>query len=426
MFTLRMSRLVRPFLLLGALLVLPTLLLAPLAQASSQPPYVLLAGRAVLPADTFAPGPPAGFAITASNGRTPPFASQPVQGFSAVLPQWNGNYLVLTDNGFGSKANSPDHRLRWYEVDPDFQRGGVAIVGYTELSDPQRLVPFPIINANLDRVLTGFDFDPESFRQAPDGTFWFGDEFGPYLLHTDATGKLLDPPIPSPVPAALRPFARGLDQIKSPDHPDFAQLPSAEARRAAANLPSSRGFEGMALNRSGTKLYPLLEGALSDDPIRTRLLLQEFDLATKAYTGKFWFYPLNDASYAIGDLTAINDHQFLVIERDSGQGVEAKFKRIYKIDLRKTRGDGTLEKTLVADLLAITDRAGITREEVGATGLGPIFRFPFVTIESVYPVDSRTLLVINDNNYPFSTGRRSGIPDDNEFILLYLPEELEL
>lgn len=35
-------------------------------------------------------------------------------------------------------------------------------------------------------------------QAAPDGTFWFGDEFGPFLLHTDAAGRLLQAPIPTP------------------------------------------------------------------------------------------------------------------------------------------------------------------------------------------------------------------------------------
>lgn len=268
-----------------------TVLLAPIPfanQASADDtPYVVLRGRAVLPADTFAPGPPSGFAITGNtNSRAVPFASQPVQGFSAVLPKWNGNWIALSDNGFGAKGNSADYRLRWYEVAADVAGGTVRPVNYTEMRDPGRLVPFPIVNAaNPDRALTGADFDPESFRQAPEGTFWVGEEFGPYLLHFDVTGRLLGAPIPTPVPAALAPFARGLSTIKSPEHPDFVSLPSADARPAAANLPSSRGFEGMALNTSGTKLYPLLEGALSDDPVKNRLLIQEFDLATKWYNG---------------------------------------------------------------------------------------------------------------------------------------------
>lgn len=417
-----------PLALLLAVVLGALLAAAPRARAQTASPYVELLGRAVLPADTFAAGPPSGFAVTGNtNGRAVPFATQPVQGFSAVLPTWGGGWLGLSDNGFGAKGNSADYRLRWYALAPNFSSGAVRISGYTELRDPDGRVPFPIVNAAGDRALTGADFDPESFRQAPDGTFWVGEEFGPYLLHVDAQGRLLEAPYATPVPAALAPFARGLATVKSPEHPDFVALPSADARRAAANLPSSRGFEGLALNSSGTRLYPLLEGALFDDPVRTRLLIQEFDLATKSYTGKIWFYPLESASHAIGEMTAINDRAFLVIERDNEQGATARFKRIYRVSLDDAGGDGQLRKTLVVDLMQITDRAGITGAETGAIGLGPVFKFPFVTIESVYPVGERTLLVVNDNNFPFSSGRRPGLaPDDNEFILLRLPEALDL
>ena len=427
-------RIGRPLLIFAALLgLIVQFATSPAASAADSPPYVTLAGRAVLPADTFAPGPPSGFAIVGdTNGRGVPFANQPVQGFSAVLPTWNGNYLVMADNGFGAKANSADFRLRWYALKPDFKTkdgsaGTVQVIGYTELSDPSHKVPFTIVNEHLDRVLTGADFDIESFRQVADGSFWFGDEFGPYLLHTDVAGKLLDAPIPTPYPAALAPFARGRPFVQSPDNPAFTTLPNQDARIAAANLPSSKGFEGMALNASGTRLYPLLEGPLIDDPVRTRLLIQEFDLATKSYTGNAWFYPLSAPGNAIGDMTAINDHQFLVIERDNGQGTAAQFKRIYQIDLRTAGTDGIVAKQLVVDLMALTDRDGLTHSEAGALGLGAVFTLPFVTIEDVYPIDDQTLLVINDNNYPFSSGRRPGkAPDDNEFVLLHLPRPLDL
>ena len=42
-------------------------------------------------------------------------------------------------------------------------------------------------------------------------------------------------------------------------------------------------------------------------------------------------------------------------------------------------------------------------------------------------IDDRAVGVTNDNNYPFSVGRHAeatGEPDDNEFILIRLPEEL--
>ena len=40
----------------------------------------------------------------------------------------------------------------------------------------------------------------------------------------------------------------------------------------------------------------------------------------------------------------------------------------------------------------------------------------FETIESVLPLDAERLLVIDDNNYPFSAGRNANLPDDTEMI----------
>jgi glycerophosphoryl diester phosphodiesterase len=410
------------------------LLAAPIAaaqQAASQP---TLKGIAIMPADTFADGPATGAKIDpASNlfGRTIPFEKHPVQGVSGAIPAGNGNYFILSDNGFGTKANSSDYLLRFYEVKLDFPAdkiGTVEVVRFVQLADPDKLVPFPIVNNDTpDRLLTGADFDVESFRIAPDGTFWIGEEFGPFLLHFSAEGKLLDAPIPTPFPAVLEPFAKGLKFIQSPDNPDFVSLADQPARNAAANGRSSRGFEGMAINVAGDKLYTMLEGAMTIDPFGNRLLIQEFDIATKQYTGKYFFYPMNAVNYAIGELTAVNENEYLVIERDNNEGNAAAFKRIFKIDLSKAYPDGSLAKTQVVDLMAIKDEAGLTKEAEDTFGFGPEFKFPFVTIESVYPVDANTLLVVNDNNFPFSNGRRPGkASDDTEFILVTLPEALNL
>ncbi|YAF94152.1 MAG: phytase [Nodularia sp. CChRGM 3473] len=168
-------------------------------------PQVTLVGFASLPADTFAEGPPSGNAITGNtNGRNVPFAKQPIQGFSAVQVADDNSFWFLSDNGFGSKTNSPDYLLRIYRVDPSFRgaeggNGSVNVLDFVQLSDPDNKIPFQIVNENTsDRLLTGADFDPESLVIAADGTFWIGEEFGPYLLHFDATGKLIEAPIDTP------------------------------------------------------------------------------------------------------------------------------------------------------------------------------------------------------------------------------------
>ena len=83
-----------------------------------------LVGRAVLPFDTLAEGPPAGAFVVPStqNGVTFPLPSQPVEGFSGIIDgQRPGEYLAMADNGFGSKANSRDFLIRAYFIRPNFK-----------------------------------------------------------------------------------------------------------------------------------------------------------------------------------------------------------------------------------------------------------------------------------------------------------------
>ena len=177
-----------------------------------------------------------------------------------------------------------------------------------------------------ERVLTGADLDPESFRQVGDGTFWIGDEFGPYLLHFDADGQLLEIPIHTPYINELSEFARGLPFIQSPDHPDFVSVTDAELRGQLANLGSSKGIEGIGMNNDGTIIYPLLEGALLTNPDRTRLLIRQFLLETTSYSNEYWFYPLENSGHAIGEMTSVDDETFLILERDNTQGARRRFQ----------------------------------------------------------------------------------------------------
>ncbi|WP_066949645.1 esterase-like activity of phytase family protein [Microtetraspora fusca] len=355
-----------------------------------------LTGFAVLPAETFVPGSePSGSAIGAGpfNGISAPFAGQPVQGFSGVVRRSDGTFDVLSDNGFGNKANSADFLLRVHHIRPDVSTGTVTVLGGFNLSDPERHIRFPL--TRQDRVLTGADFDVESIVRASDGTYWIGDEFGPFLLHFSADGELLGAPIPLP-------------GVKAPENPDLGG--------EAPNLGSSKGFEGMARSVDGKRLYPLLEGTVAGDEPGT-LRMYEFDVHKSAYTKRRWIYPLESPSNAIGDAITVDRHRFLVIERDNEQGDAAKFKRVYLADTRDRDHDGKLDKTLVADLLDLANP-----KKIG--GFGTTFRFPFQTIEDIALLDDQTLAILNDNNFPFSSGRTAGKPDANEFITVRLARPL--
>jgi hypothetical protein len=396
------------------------LLVGALAAAHGSAAAQTLEGFAKFAADTFAPGPTSGQLITAATGRVPPFEDkQPVQGISSVLAGLHGDFWVMADNGFGAKENSPDFVLRVYHIAPDFRTklggpGTIALESSVSLRDPDHKINFPIVadsamypgsaipvddEIRRKRLLTGGDFDIESARVAHDGTLWFGDEFGPFLLHTDSNGRLLDAPYPLP-------------GVKSPQNPFL--------NGGTPNLPRSKGFEGMAVSCNEKVLYPMLEGPLTTDSDQQRLIINEFRVKARRYTGRQWFYRLDAASstgQSIGDFTQINDHAFLVIERDNFEGASAAFKKIFLVDFNEVDGAGFLIKRQVADLLHIDDPGNLA-------GFGPTFRLPFQTIESVIVLGRQSLGVLNDNNYPFSAGRVSGQPDPNEFIVIKLDRPL--
>ncbi|MGY2895478.1 esterase-like activity of phytase family protein [Deinococcus sp. UYEF24] len=382
-----------------------------------------LVGYAVLPADTFAPGQASGqFAGDGSKAAQPRFSSQPVQGFSGVHFGKDGSYIFMPDNGFGTKYNSPDFLLRLYSLTltPKTTPAGVGSVGvgsFVQLRDPDHKVPFLIVNENTpERLLTGSDFDIESFVPMSDGTIWIGEEFGPFLLHVDASGKVLSAPVPTPDLATGKDPAK--DFVRSPNNPGLLANSPAPGAVSIATLGASKGFEGMASNTAQTKLYPLLEGTVTGDTAGT-LRVYEFDVASARYTRIVGHYKLEAPANSIGDMATVNDNEYLVIERDQASGADARLKKIYKIDLTRLDAEGNFVKTEVADLLNIRDPQNLA-------GFGPTFRFPFVTIEDVLVLDANTILVANDNNYPGTGGRGADVKDPNEFLVLKLDAPLTL
>ena len=370
-----------------------------LSYTAAESQAATLTGFAKLPADTFTPGPTSGQHIDPVNNRQPPFKDQqPVQGFSAIISGENGSYFILSDNGFGKRGDSSDYILSIYHVQPDFRTadGGAGTIRISEiirLADPQNFLPYPATRAD-DRLLTGADLDPESFRRVSDGSYWIGEEFNPSLVHFNAKGELLAAPYK-------------LDGLSSVGNPGGEP----------ATLPVSRGFEGMALSFDGKVLYPLLEGEVQGSG--PGLNIYTFDIKNQRFlnshaTQPSYRYRLDENASAIGDYTMFSNTGGLVIERDSAENTKAQLKKIYKVDFEHLDADGFLLKTLVADLLDIDDPHDLNQD-------GQLnFTFPFWTIEGLVVIDRTTLGVVNDNNYPLGQARDSSgtQPDNNEFILI--------
>ena len=374
-------------------------------------PEISLTGRAILSATAWQPGPVSGTLLppTTVNGITPPFPGQPIPGFSAIIPRTADDrsgkrLLAMPDNGFGTKDNSADFLLRAYDITPDYRRHTIAVNGFLSLRDPDRKIPFPIVNQNTaDRLLTGADFDLESLQRDARGDLWFGEEFGPFLLRTDATGKVLQAPIPLP------------DGTKSPQSPFLAP-------GETATLPASKGFEAMAVSRNGWTLYPILEGARVADPDQRRRVVYEFDVRSSRYTGRTWSFANENASLAVGDAAVLDGRRILLIERDGGMGPTSRVKRLIETDLDKVGTDGYLPRKQVVDLMRIADPKGLSLPaRLGEYGVGPLFSFPLQSVETVLPLQGEKVLVANDNNFPGNDGRIAGKPDDTEIITIDVP-----
>lgn len=366
-------------------------------------------------------------------GLSLPLKGQAVQGLSGIKNLKDGTFLTITDNGFGSKANSPDAMLMFHVLKPDWKSGAVERVSTTFLSDPDRKVPFRIVNENTPkRYLTGSDFDLESVQPIGD-TLWFGEEFGPFLIKADKSGKV------------LQVFETKVDGkvVRSPDHPAVT-MPGAPGP-VKFEVRRSKGFEGMAQSPDGKFLYPLLEGPLVTEAGEMEakdgkrfLRILEFDVTKGEYTGKSFKYTLEAPGNAIGDFNMIDASTGLIIERDDTEGdvaqacaegapkpdcfnAPAKFKRIYKIDLAQADADGFVKKVGYIDLMDIQDPNKVAKQG----GKDGKLTFPFFTIENVDLIDADHIIVGNDNNLPFSSGRALGKSDDNELILLKVTDLLK-
>ncbi|WP_312057178.1 esterase-like activity of phytase family protein [Acinetobacter courvalinii] len=377
-----------------------------------------LVSFAKLDVATYAAGPDSGKAVSGANGIYPPFKGQPVQGFSAALKNADGSYMAMADNGFGTQDNSADFLLRIYKIKADFKSkakgtGQVAVQSFIQLRDPNKLISFEIVNGNTaERLLTGADFDPESMQRAADGSYWIGDEFGPYLLHFSAEGVLLDAPIGLPNP--LNPA----QELRSPQN----QLNKANINYVEPLVGRSSGFEGMAISPDGKYLYPLLEKPLLNDATG-RLLISQFDIQKKAYTGVYYWFELNSKATNIGDFQLFNDKEGIIIERDVSQNNLGGYKKLIRIKFNEPKQ--TVAREDLVDLMKIANPDtlyGTVR--AGDIGTGKVFAFPFETIEDVIIENGTTLTVLNDNNFPGSSGRNAKLADDNEIIQIRLPKAL--
>ena len=243
--------------------------------------------------------------------------------------------------------------------------------------------------------------DPESIRVSNDGLSVFvSDEYGPYVYQFDrATGERIKTfTLPSNLGIA-NPSAVGATEI------------SGNTSGRVAN----KGMEGLALTPDGKTLVGFMQSPLiqdgGDGGRMNRIVT--IDIATGATHEYAYDNYLADKAktYNSSEIVAINDHEFMVLERD-GKGLgdtagsQAVVKRIYKVDLNGATdvtgisGESNLladavSKTLVLDVKTILNNAGIADTAIPAKLEGLSFGQD-VTYNGV---TMHTLYMANDNDF---------------------------
>ncbi|MEO7274228.1 MAG: esterase-like activity of phytase family protein [Vicinamibacterales bacterium] len=190
-------------------------------------------------------------------------------------------------------------------------------------------------------------FDPEGLAIGPTGTFFISDEYGPSILEFDRQGhRQRRIPVPSRFVLAAPPAGNPSGDVNGGGN-SLELSPAFNGFGRQAN----RGMEGLTLTPDGGTLIAIMQNALLQDHgldpatisrvgLNNRILT--YDLATGERHEYVYVMDAVNQGRGVNDILAVNDHQFLVLERDNRSRVPTppndsqtpNLKRIYLIDLR--------------------------------------------------------------------------------------------
>jgi len=238
-------------------------------------------------------------------------------------------------------------------------------------------------------------FDPESIRVSNDGkSVFISDEYGPYVRQFDRkTGTLIKT---FALPANL-------------DVANLAPKGKTETTGNTSGRTDNKGMEGLAITPDGKTLVGIMQAALIQDAAssstKKMVRIVTIDIATGA-TKEFGY--MLTAGSGVSEITAINDHEFLVDERDGaglGDGSNAVAKKLFKIDLSSAQDITGLTGSLAAakavgktpflDLVSALNANGIGSDQIPAKIEGVTFGQDVTYGGSLY----HTLFIANDNDF---------------------------
>jgi len=239
-----------------------------------------------------------------------------------------GEWWGLSDRGPGGGTLHYATRVQRFRIKIDKKTGEISDfkIDKTVIFTDESGAPLDGIAPNPTNVL-GNAFDPEGFVVSPrNGHFFVSDEYGPSLYEFDRHGQ------------RVRAFTTPANLVprNAANVPNFADdTGNTKGKR------TNRGFEGLAISPDGAFLYAILQSAMLDEGGGNGRCNRIVKFA--AETGEAvaqYAYQMEGSNQGRGvsSLVAINDHEFLVLERNNqGVGVGAVLgtpnKKIYRIDI---------------------------------------------------------------------------------------------
>ncbi|MDF9390976.1 MULTISPECIES: esterase-like activity of phytase family protein [Methylococcus] len=252
--------------------------------------------------------------------------------------------------------------------------------------------------------------DPEGIRISNDGRSVFvSDEYGPYVYQFD------------------RISGKRIKSFTLPDHFAVTTLSPRGADEIAGNTAgriANKGMEGLAITPDGKTLVGIMQTNLAQDKKNSVRIIT---LSIASGMTHEYAYRLTEGS-GVSEILAINNHEFLVDERDGkglGDDSAAKVKKLFKIDLAGAAdvsgisGDLSayaVPKTLFLDFKAALVDAGISAYDIPSKIEGIAFG-PDVMIDGR---KRHTLFVANDNDFlPSITDsyHPNGVANPNNFYV---------
>lgn len=237
--------------------------------------------------------------------------------------------------------------------------------------------------------------DPEGIRIAGDGrSVFISDEYGPSLYQFDRkTGRRI---ASLSLPANLA-------------SPNLSPLGDVEIAGNEIGRTANKGMEGLAITPDGKLLLGAIQAALRQDaavPASKKLVRL---VAIEIPTGETreYGYMLTEGS-GVSEILAINNHEFLVLERDGGglgDKNPAVTKKLYRVDIAGAADIGGLDgaaasaaaigKTEVLDIVKLLGAHGVAPAQVPSKIEGVAFG-PDIVVSGKR---LHTLYVMNDNDF---------------------------